>query len=41
LKDIQNVATGEWRVSLYTQITGQQVYVPIPREVAEEPSVAT
>jgi site-specific recombinase XerD len=35
LKDIQNTA-GEWRVSLYTQKTGQAVYVPIPREVAEE-----
>ena len=36
LKDIQNVAGSEWRVSLYTQKTGQAVYVPIPEEVAEE-----
>ena len=36
LKDIRNVEAFEWRVSLYTQKTGQGVYVPLPTEIAEE-----
>jgi len=36
LKDIQNVGRGEWRVFLYTQKTGQGVYIPLSAEIAEE-----
>ena len=36
LKDIQNVGVGEWRVFLYTQKTGQGVYIRLSAEIAEE-----